>query len=116
MTDTQHQFDLLLEKYLKDAAGIVNGKVIDQINYPFDSRLMDAAFGLSTTATTAIKDFVKKRQPDNEIASLVLFTAFSTNFDRKNTKMDTKTVLYLVQRDDGRMSVLLFMGCSIDDP
>lgn len=106
--------DWLLDKYLKEAAGTVEGRVEHHFMRPFSVETMDAGFNFSTVAFKSISEFLLNSEI--VVDTIRIFTAFVSELNRSSTKMETETELFIVRSEDGKRHALLFLGSRIYDP
>lgn len=109
-------FDWLIGKYIAKAVLHTNGQVVNVTEVPFSVPLMDSGFVFSSIAVKEIQQYVKERwNVQEEISRVSIFSALNANQKAINIKSKTETALYLIRCDDGKLAVLFFTGCTIED-
>lgn len=110
------QFDWLLGEAIRTAAAQIEGRVEHEFRSPFSVPVMDSGFKFNELVIAETKRFVKETfEISEELSRIVIFTSLNVNLVRGTSISRSESKLYIIRGKDGKLSALLYMGCSIEE-
>ena len=115
MADTP--FDWLIGNATQKAAGQLEGRLEQEFLSPFSVPVMDAGFKFNELVIAETQKFIYEvLEVEMPLHRIVVFSTLNILLQREQSYSKAESKLFLIRAKDGKLSALLYMGCSIEEP
>ena len=107
--------DFLFGEYRSAAVKLLDGTVLEQTEYPINTKVMDAPFVFGQNIVQGLKEYFEAKNYD--VKHIIVFNTLITNLKRgPDISMRSKNVLYVIKNERGELNAIYFSGCALGEP